>query len=142
MAAKRGSTLLIKRGDGATPTEAFTTVGALRNGNITFDGNPIDVTTADDVDGNNEIWSSFITGVKSLSISGDGVAKAIEPIQSIYEDFAQGTIGNYEIVVPFVGTWTVPFVITNISFEGPYDGALTFSLSAQSAGAPTFVAET
>ena len=141
MAAKRGSLLLIKRGDGADP-EVFTSVGALRNGNVTFDGNPIDVTTSDDVDGSNEIWSAFITGVKGMSISGDGVGKAIEPVQSVYEDFASGAITNYEIVVPHVGTWTVAMVVTNMTFDGPFDGAVTFNLSMQAAGAPTFVAET
>jgi len=143
MTAKRGTLLLIKRGDGASP-EVFTTVGALRNATLTFNGNPIDVTTADDVDGNNEIWRSQITGVKDFSVSGDGVGKAIEPVQSVYEDFAgvNAVVRNYQVVVPYVGTWTLPMVVTNMTFEGPYDGAVTFSVELQSAGAPTFVAET
>jgi TP901-1 family phage major tail protein len=140
MAAVRGSNLLIKRGDGASP-EVFTAVGALRNATLSINGNPIDVTTSDDVDGNNEIWLSRITGVKDLSVSGDGVAKALEPVQSVYEDFALGTITNYQVVVPFVGTFTVAMIVGSMTFEGPYDGAATFSLELSSAAAPTFVAE-
>lgn len=141
MSAKRGGTLLVKRGDGES-SEVFTTVGAIRNATLNINGSPIDVTTVDDVDANNEIWRASITGLKELSISGDGIGKAIEPIQSVYEDFANGTITNYEIVVPYVGTWTVAMIVTEMSFEGPYDGALTFSLGLASAAAPTFEAET
>lgn len=140
MAAVRGSKLLIKRGDGAA-TEAFTTVGALQNATLALNGNPIDVTTADDVDGNDEIWQTFITGMKSLSVSGNGIGKAQEPIQSVYSDFAIGEITNYQIVVPHLGTFTVAMIVGNMEFSGPHDGVLGFSLSLQSAAAPTFVAE-
>jgi TP901-1 family phage major tail protein len=141
MAAQRGSKLLIKRGDGADP-EVFTTVGALQSSTWSINGNPIDVTTADDVDTNGEIWQTFITGPKSGTISGNGIGKAFEPIQSLYDDFATGVIRNMEIVVPNVGTWTAAFVITDMTFEGPYDGASGFSLTLQLSGAPVFVAET
>lgn len=141
MAAKRGSELLIKRGDGADP-EVFTTVGALQSATVTFDGQPIDVTTADDVDGSNQIWRTYISGVKEMSISGNGIGKVIEPVQSVYEDFAAGSIVNFEVVVPFVGTWTVPMIVSNMTFNGPFDGTLGFDIALNSAGAPTFVAET
>jgi len=141
MTARRGSQLLVKRGDGATPTEAFTTVGALRNATVEINGNPIDVTTNDDVDANNEIWQTYITGVKTMTVSGDGIAKAIEPAQSIYEDFAEGNVVNYEIVVPYFGTWTAPFIVSNMSIPAAYDGVIGFSLTLQLNGAPTFVAE-
>ena len=141
MAAVRGSKLLIKRGDGQ-PSETFTTVGALQNATLTINGSPIEVTTADDLDGNDEIWRTFITGPKDLSISGDGIAKAFQPVQSVYNDFATGAIRNYQIVVPNVGTWEVAMIVGSMEFSGPYDGVTGFILSLQSASAPSFVAET
>lgn len=141
MAAVRGNTLLIKRGDGASP-EVFTTIGALRTGTVSFNGNPIDVTTNDDVDANNEIWRAMITGVKDLAINASGIGKAIEPVQSLYEDFAAGTRRTMQIVVPYVGTWEVTMVFTSIEFSGDYDDVVSFTLGAQSAAAPTFTAET
>jgi len=141
MSAKRGGTLLVKRSNGDSP-ETFTTVGAIRNASLSINGSPIDVTTVDDVDGNNEIWRTSITGLKDLSISGDGIGKAIEPIQSFYEDFAAGTLTNYQIVVPYVGTWEASMIITEMTFEGPYDGVLSFSFGMAAASAPTFTAET
>lgn len=141
MSAQRGSKLLIKRGDGAA-SETFTTVGALQNSTLTINGSPIEVTTADDVDGNDEIWRTFITGPKDLSVQGNGIGKQLQPVQSVYNDFAQGTLRNFQIVVPYVGTFTVAMVISAMEFSGPYDGVVGFSLTLQSAEAPTFVAET
>ena len=142
MPAARGSDLLIRRGDGATPTEAFTTIGALQNSNWSINGNPIDVTTADDVDVNGEIWQTFITGPKSGTVSGNGIGKALQPLQDLYDDFATGVIRNMEIVVPNLGTFTAAFVITQMEFTGPYDGVQGFNITMQLSGAPTFVAET
>lgn len=143
MPAVRGGNLLIKRGDGMSP-ETFTTVGALRNATVTINGNPIDVTTADDVDGNDEIWRAMITGVKDLQVAGDGVAKAIEPAQSVLEDFigVNTVITNYQVVIPYIGTFELPMIVGNMEFNGNYDDAARFSLSLQSAGAPEFTAET
>jgi len=141
MAAIRGSALLIKRGDGGSP-EVFTTVGAIQSSTLTINGNPIEVTTGDDVDLNNEIWQTFITGPKNFTVAANGISKAFLPVQSIYSDFATGAIVNYEVVVPNVGTWTAAFIVGDMSFDGPYDGVTGFNLTLQMAGAPAFVAET
>jgi predicted secreted protein len=140
MPAQRGSDLLIKRGDGQ-PTEVFTTVGALQSSTLRINGNPIEVTTADDVDVNGEIWKTFITGPKDLGVSGNGIGKALEPIQSVYNDYATGAITNYQLVVPNLGTFTVAMIVGNMEFSGQYDGVAGFSLDLQSAAAPTFAAE-
>ena len=142
MPAQRGSKLLIKRGNADGPPETFTTVGALQNATLNINGNPIEVTTADDVDGNDEIWRTYITGPKDLSISGNGIGKALEPLQSVYNDFATGAIVNYEVTVPNLGVFTVAMIVSSMSFDGPYDGVQGFNIEMQSAAAPTFVAET
>lgn len=141
MPARRGSELVIRRGDGGSP-ETFTAIGALQNSNWSINGNPIDVTTADDVDVNGEIWQTFITGPKSGSVSGNGIGKALQPLQNLYTDFANGVIRNMQIVVPNLGTFTAAFVITQMEFTGPYDGVQGFNITLQLSGAPVFVAET
>lgn len=140
MPAKRGSTLLVKRGDAASP-EVFTTFASIRNATLTINGQPINVTTGDDVDGNNEIWNTYITGPKDLSVSGEGIAKSLGQPQSVYQDFAAGTITNYQIVVPYIGTFTLAMIVGNMEFTGQYDDAVTFNLTLQGNEAPTFVAE-
>jgi predicted secreted protein len=140
MVAKRGSELKLLRGDGATPTEVFTLVGAVQTTNWSKTGAPINVTTGDDVDVNGEIWETFITGPKNGTFTASGIAKSLLPIQSIEDDFRTGAIVNYQIDVPNVGVDTAAFVVTDLSYEGPYDGVCSFNLTLQLAGAPTFVA--
>ncbi len=140
MVAKRGSDLTIKRGNAASP-EVFTQVGAIQTSTLTINGNPIDVTTADDVAAG-EIWRTNITGVKDFSVSANGITKSFLPMQTIYAAFANGTVENYEIAVPNIGTWTVAMIVGDMDFPGPYDGAAEFSFTLVANGAPTFVAET
>jgi len=142
MTAKRGSELLVKRGDGASP-EVFTTVGALRTKSLTLNGNAINTTTADDVDGNDEIWNTYITGPKDFAVSGSAIIKLANKTQTqaIYNAFATGTIENYQIVVPYLGTFTVATIIDDFSFEAAYDDVVQFNLSIRANQAPTFVAE-
>ena len=46
MAAQKGSALLLKIGDGASP-EAFTTIGGLRSTSITQNDEAVDITNKD-----------------------------------------------------------------------------------------------
>lgn len=142
MPAVRGSNLLVKRGNGDGPPETFTTIGAIQNATLNLNGESIEVTTGDDVDVNNAIWRTFIHGPKELSVSGNGIGKALEPLQSIYNDWATDQFTDYEIVVPNLGTFTVTMIVESMEFIGPYDGVQGFSFSLKSSAAPAFVAET
>lgn len=141
MAAERGAKALLRRGDGGDP-EAFTLIGGMQNVDIQFDGNPIDVTTSDDVDGNNEIWQTFITGVKTMSVSGTFIPKDLVGGQALYNDFSTGAIVNYEVVSPNLGTWTVAMIVSGFPITNSYDGVSSVQVTLQASGAPTFVAET
>ncbi|MEO1720957.1 MAG: phage tail tube protein [Pseudomonadota bacterium] len=142
MTAQRGNKLLVKKGNGADP-EVFTTIGALRTKGLQLAGNPINVTTDDDVDANDEIWNVFITGPKGMTISGDGIGKASNKaqLQAAYVDFSQGNLHNYEIVVPNLGTFTAAMYVTNMEFNGDYQDVITFTLELTLAQAPSFAAE-
>lgn len=140
MAARRGTALLIQRGDGEV-SETFTTVASIRNASIAMNGESIDVTTVDDVDANDEIWRARITGVKDFTITGDGLAKSVSAVAGIDSDYRLGTITNYRVVVPYVGAYVMPAIVPNMQHDGPYDGAAAFSFTIESAGAPTFTPE-
>ena len=93
-----------------------------------------DLLTLEELD---RMCSAFVRlGVRKLRIG-----KAIEPVQSLYEDFADGVLRNIEVTVPYVGTWVAPMIVQNLQFEGPYEGAVTFTLTLESAGAPDFTPE-
>lgn len=139
MAATKGPSMLIKRGDGASP-EVFTTVGAMRTKGLSLNSNPIDITTDDDVDGNNVVWQTFLSGINSMSVSGDGIGKAIEPLQSITEDLLQGNLNNYQIVVPNIGTFEANMIVESVDFNAAHDGVVEFSLSMRNNEAVAFTA--
>jgi predicted secreted protein len=137
-----GFNFLLKRGDGGGP-EVFTTIGALRAKTLNADGGQIDVTTDDDRDVNDVLWSVFETGVHGFEITASGVAKAAAKadLQAMYNDFATGNVANYQVVVPFLGTWTVPLVVTSMSIPAQHDDAITFDTTLVANGAPVFVPE-
>lgn len=141
MVAKRGSELTISRGDGASP-EVFTQVGDVQNATLTINGNAIEITTGDDVDGNGEIWRTYLTGPKDFSVQANGISNAFLPIQTVYDDYATGAFTNYEIAVPNVGTYTLSMIVDTMEFTGNYDGAAGFSVTLRASGAPAFVAAT
>ncbi|MEM1421831.1 MAG: phage tail tube protein [Pseudomonadota bacterium] len=138
-----GSDLLVKIGDGASPTEAFAQFAALRNSSLSLGGAPVDQTTADDKDVNGNIWQTVIAGPKSFSISADGVAKTANKsqVQQVLDDFTNNTPRNYEVTVPVFGVFVVSIVVTNFEITAQYDDVITFSITLQANGAPAFTPE-
>ncbi len=136
MSTQRGKDLLIKIGDGASP-ENFTTVAGLRATTLAFNATTIDVTNA----GSADMWRELLdAGIKSASLSGSGVFKDAASDAALRTAFFNQTLATWQIVIPHFGTITGPFKLTQLQYEGPYDGALRLSLSLASAGALTFVA--
>lgn len=143
MPAKKGSLGLIKRGNADGPPETFTTLGGIQSNSFTVGGQPIEVTTADDVDANNATWRTFIAGINEGTVNAQGITKDFQPIQSLVADAIVGTVtGNYQIVIPNVGMFEAPFVISNVQFENPYDNVATFSFDMNMTAAPTVTYET
>lgn len=138
MAAKRGSSILWKRHDGTS----MVTLGSLQSKSVSFDGGDIDITTDDEVDANGEVWGAVLSGTKTISISGTLIAKAQQPIQGLYDDYARGLTPNHELVLPYLGVFTVPMLISSLNPDGEVNGVYQYTVSARNNGAPTFVAET
>jgi TP901-1 family phage major tail protein len=137
MAAQKGKDLLVKIGDGASP-EAFITVAGLRSTTLAFDAKEVDVTNAD----SSGEWRELLTGsgVKSAAVSGSGVFKDAASDAAIRAAFFDQTLANWQIVIPDFGVIAGPFKLTQLQYEGPYDGEVKISVSLASAGALTFTA--
>lgn len=148
MAAQKGSALLLKIGDGASP-EVFTTVGGLRSNTITMNEEAVDVTTKDD-NGHRALLAGG--GTNSVSVSGSGVftdAASETSLKDAY--FAQqntsdgssaqtAAFNNFQIIVPDFGTLTGSFMIASLEYAGEYNGETTYSVSLESNGYITFAA--
>lgn len=139
MAAYRGSQLLLQIGDGSSP-ETFSDLGGIRNWTLTLNGNPIDVTTVDDEDANGVIWQANISGVRTLSVSGEYLIKSENATEAraLAAAFNDGTADNYKLTIPTVGNYVVPMLVTEFTQSGAYDGVVTGQITLSSAGAPTY----
>lgn len=137
MAAQRGKDLLIKIGDGASP-EIFTAVAGLRATALGFNAKEVDVTSADSAG----MWRELLagSGVKSATISGSGVFKDAAADAALRSAFFDQSLNMWQIVIPDFGTVAGPFKLTQLQYEGPYDGEMKISLSLASAGALAFTA--
>lgn len=136
MTAQRGKDLLIKIGDGGSP-ENFTTVAGLKSTGLAFNATTIDVTNADSAD----MWRELLAaGVKSATITGSGVFRDQASDLTLRTAFFNQTLSNWQIVIPSFGIVAGPFKLTQLHYEGPYDGEVKITLSLASAGALSFTA--
>lgn len=135
MTAKKGSLLKLYVGDGETP-EVFTVVGGVRQMGWRFGMEPIDTTTADDVDEDGVTYRTSIPGIASGGGPVSGVAKDATT-QGWVQDSLQGTQRNYKVEIPNYGYLIAPMFFTDVEFEGPYDGVVGYSANLVLAGAPT-----
>lgn len=134
MAAQKGSALLLKIGDGASP-EVFTTVGGLRSTSITMNDEAVDVTTKD----SSSVRALLANGgVQSTSISGSGVFTDAASEATLRTQFGASTFKNYEVIVPDFGTYSGAFMVASLEYAGEYNGEVTYSVTLESSGTITF----
>ena len=139
MAKQLGRSLLIKIGDGAG-SEAFTAIAGLNSKSITINNSSIDVTTPDATTPGGALWASRLNGLKSMSISGDGIFLDESAQEGRLNTIAMQAdpVANFELVVPDFGTYSGEFRVTSLEFGGETEGAATFFLSLESNGTVTY----
>ncbi len=133
MTAQAGRTLLLKIGDGGSPTEVFTTVAGLKTKQFQLNAQTVDATNADSASAWRELLAG--AGVKSATLSGSGIFRDQASDEAVRAAFFAGTNANWQIVVPDFGTLQGAFQIAALEYAGVYDGAVTFTITLQSAGA-------
>jgi len=134
MTAQKGKDLLVKIADGA----GYTTVAGLRTRRLAFNTETVDITHAESVNRWRELLDG--AGVKRASASGRGLFKDAASDALMRQAFFDGTIVNYQIVIPAFGTVQGRFQITSLEFAGEHNGELTYDMSLESAGELTFAA--
>ncbi len=134
MTAQKGKDLLLKVDEDGLGT--FTTVAGLRSRGLAFNAETIDITDAESAGQWRELLSG--AGIKSARINGSGIFKDAISDETIRTYFFNGTIRNWQIIIPDFGTVEGPFQITALEFTGQHDSEITFELSLESAGQLTF----
>lgn len=138
MTAQKGRDVLLKLGAGDGPPETFTSVAGLRATSLNFNAQSVDVTDMASAGQWRELLSN--AGVKSASMSGNGIFKDAATDASVRTAFFNQTHDNWQLIIPDFGTIEGAFQITELQYSGSHDGEATFSLSLESAGQLSFTA--
>jgi TP901-1 family phage major tail protein len=136
MPAQKGKDLLLKvDSDGAG---TFTTVAGLRSRSLAFNAETVDVTHAESAGRWRELLAG--AGAKHAKVSGAGIFKDAASDALVRAYVFDGTIRDWQVVIPDFGTVEGPFQITGFEFAGRHDAEVTFELNLESAGELTFAA--
>lgn len=138
MATQRGVDVLLKIGDGGSPTESFSNVGGARTVSFSETLQPVDTTSASSTNQERELLGG--AGIRSGTATFSGVFQDDAQDTSIETDFRARTQRNFQFVYPDFGTYEGPFMITNFTRGGTHDGEATFDLTLESAGVVAFTA--
>jgi TP901-1 family phage major tail protein len=136
MTAQKGKDLLLKidsDGEGM-----FATVAGLRSRHIAFNTESVDISNADSTDRWRELLEG--AGVKRASIAGSGIFKDAATDATVRQVFFDGTIRNWQVIVPDFGTLAGPFQITSLEYSGEHNGEVAYELALESAGVIAFTA--
>ncbi len=139
MAKDLGRTLLLKIGDGATPTEVFTTLAGITSKGIDFEADTIDVTTPDSTAPGGRMDQELLCGTQRMRVSGSGVAENEATYTRLMTVLRSATRKcNFQIVDPGDGTYEGAFFVTGSITGEDISGGKTFNITLLSSGAYTF----
>jgi predicted secreted protein len=127
----RSAALLVSANGGST----FTTVGGVRTNNMTFNNNPVDITSVSS-GGFQEMLADG--GNQSVSISIDGIVIDNTPFETMLTQADDRTLIWYKVEFASGGVLTARFVVSSLQIGAPYNDAQTFSASLESSGTITF----
>ena len=136
MVAQKGKDLLLKiDGDGLGN---FVTIAGLRARRLAFNSETVDVTDADSAGRWRELLAG--SGVQRAALGGSGIFKDAASDESVRTLFFDGTIRDWQVIVPDFGSLEGAFQITALEYSGEHNGELAYELALESAGAITFTA--
>ncbi len=136
MSAQSGKDMLLKLDQ--TGSGSFLTVAGLRTRALAFNASSTDITDSQSAGR----WRELLAGggVKSASLTGSGIFKDQTADAEIRTLFFDGTIRDWQLVLPDFGTIEGAFQIVALEFSANHGGEVTFDISLSSAGELTFVA--
>ena len=133
---------LLKVGDGATPTESFTTIAKIKDiGGPGFNRGTHDASTQ------TTDWGEIVPGIKmggqvTFDINLIPTEGTHDQTTGLLKDFIDGIKRNFQLVFPDPGNtvWQFAAYVLNFEPDAPVDGLLTASLTVEITGdpAPTF----
>lgn len=140
MAAQKGIDMLIYVSDDGTSSGTFNLVGGMRATSIRIGSTTIDVTSAE----HSDRWQRMITGgIRSITITGSGVFNDDTAFGDMIDNHltaATEALAFMRFIIPDFKQIEADFHISELDWSGDHDGEVSFSITANSAGAPTITA--
>jgi TP901-1 family phage major tail protein len=132
MVAQKGKDLLLKIDNGG----AYLTVAGLRSKRLAFNAQTVDVTDADSAGRWRELLAG--AGVQRAGLTGAGIFKDQASDALVRAAFFNGSVVNWQVIIPDFGTVSGPFQISALEYSGRHDGEIQFEIALESAGAISF----
>ena len=127
MTAQKGKDLLLKVDTNGAGS--FATVAGLRARSLAFNAAPVDITDQESAGRWRELLEG--AGIKTARISGSGIFKDAASDETLRQYFFNGTVREWQVIVPDLGTVEGLFQIATLEYGGQHDGEVTFELGAR-----------
>lgn len=138
MANYKGSDLLLKIDTASSGGPTFTAVAGIQSKDLSISREAVDVTNQDSASKHRELLAG--AGIVKMNVSGRGVAAAGAGIIAARASLMDGTIKQWQVIVPGEGTYQGLFQLTQLDWGGDHSKEVTYSIRLESAGEITFTA--
>jgi TP901-1 family phage major tail protein len=132
MAASGGAGLLVR----AYINGVATTIGGSRQKSVKINNDTVDVTNSDSAGR----WQELLGGVavKKLEVSVSGVLLGTSVDKFIANSALNGSVVQFDIVVPGLGTFSGNFIISDYDVSTEHAKEIPFTCTIMSTGVITF----
>ncbi len=131
MAAQNGKDLLIKVD--LSGAGQFETMVGLRASRISFNAEPVDVTSLESQGGWRELLSG--AGTRSVSVSAGGIFLGSQAEARVQAHALAGTIADYELSFEDGARLRGRFLVQQLDFSGDFNGERNYTIQLESSGA-------
>lgn len=141
MPQQTGRTLLIKIGDGGSPTEIFNNLCGLNTRTFNLSANEVDTTIPSCTNPGDAVQKTSRPGIANRTFNGSGRFVSSATMSAFMTHVIETTAFNAEVVVPGLGSFTGSWFVTEFSFDGDMENNMEFSATFTAANVLTFEAE-
>ena len=122
-----GRLLLIKLGDGGTPTELFTNLCGLKTRSFNLSANEVDTTIPSCTNPGGPVQKTSRPGISSRTFSGSGNFVKGAASKVFLDHVRASEPFNAEVSVPGDGTYSGSWFVTDFEFTGDVEPNMEFS---------------
>ena len=142
MPAQLGRTLLIRIGDGGSPTEVFANLCGIKTRTFNLSANEIETTYPNCENPAEKVQRTTRPGIVNRTFSGSGTFVSGGTSAILMGHVREATVFNAEVIVPGEGEYAGAWMVSEFEFEGDMEDDMQFSATFSASGPLEFTAET